>query len=313
MRLLLLAFSFLISGYVQAEEWVLLGASSVGKHYVDTSSLQRDANNTIFSVVTRVVQNDNAEWVTSMIVDCKVNTFAYASGIKLQNGQITSRFDAPKPAEPIVQDSMPDQLKKEYCVAAPPQWESLGKSSIADVYFDRNSVEQSSDGSRFKADTMVMPFNGQEETRSTVAFNCNNNTFNIVKLTKVKDGKLESVFETPQKPAQTSKVATLDTLARKFCGKPPAVMAIDTSEKEQKPEVTVPRTKAEAQCDKVLASLKSLESTIQKDFDDDGLQCKQQKSYLKQIQVISQNVKKYECAIGDLTAYAKDIQDAGCR
>jgi hypothetical protein len=296
-----MVFGLMLSFGAQAEQWKSLGASSVGKHYADIDSLQRDASGMIFSIVTRVEQTDGAQWVTHMAVDCKANTFAYTSGFKLVGGEIVSRFESPRPASQIVQDSMPDELQKEYCVSLQPQWESLGKSNIADVYYDRNSVQQNADGSRFKADTMIMPFNGQEETHSTIAFDCAADNFNIIKMTRIKDGKEEQIFEYPQQAAHTSKIATLATLAKKFCGKPPGTQA--------PPSVPQPNT----ECEKVLGTLKTLEVTIQKDFDDDGLQCKQVNAYVKQIQAINKNVKKHDCAIGDLEAYEKEIREAGCR
>jgi hypothetical protein len=223
-RLLLLA-CLLGTSHAQAEEWQFLGSSQVGEHYVDRDSLQWGDDQSTFSIVTNVIQRDASAWLTVMEIDCQKNTFAYTHGIKVQDKNVLSKFDTPRPAEPISPESMPDQLKQQYCdtgsASRLAEWESIGKSNIAEVYFDRATIRQSQDGARFVAETKVVPLdNDQEPTFSTIVFNCSDKTFTLLKLNKLKNGKLENIFDKPQPAAPVSKTATLDKLAGKFCASP---------------------------------------------------------------------------------------------
>ena len=221
MKKLLLIVAMFAVMHVQAEEWQLLGESEAGRHYVDRESLQWDTTQTIFRIMTNVQQYDDTAWLTLMEIDCQQATFAYIGGIKTQQDRILSQFDNPRPAEPISEASMPDQLRQQYCYSNDDlrlaQWESIGKSNIAEVFFDRASVRQSTDHARFVAETKVMPFKGNEETLSTLVFNCSDRTFTLLKANKLKDGKLEPIFDKPQPASPTSKTATLDKLANQFC------------------------------------------------------------------------------------------------
>jgi hypothetical protein len=116
---------------------------------------------------------------------------------------------------------MPDQLRQQYCdlYSGPnsDEWESIGKSNIAEVFFDRSAIKLNQDGTYFMAKTKVVPLNKQELTFSTIVFNCSDRTFTVTKLSKLKNGKIEHVFDKPQKPTAVSKTATLETLATRFC------------------------------------------------------------------------------------------------
>src|SRR3546814_9715569 len=105
----------------------------------------------------------------------------------------------------------------------------------------------------------------------------------MLKLNRFKDGKMEQVFDKPQPPLKTSKVATLEIVADKFCGK-------------QKTPVSA---SAAGPCVKALADMRRLELTIQKDADEGGLQCKQVQSYLKQIDAIATTSGQNECTVRD--------------
>lgn len=219
-RLLLLAVLLSVTS-LHAEEWQLLGPSEAGDHYVDRDSLTWNPAQTIFRIVTNVRLYDDSLWLTEMEIDCQQATFAYISGVKMRGNAVISRFDEPRPAEPISEESMPDQLRNQYCYSdinlQVAQWEPIGKSSIAEVFFDRTSIKQSTDKARFVAETKVVPFKGEEETLSTLVFNCSDRTFTLLKANKIKGGKLEPIFDKPQRAAPTSKTATLDKLADKFC------------------------------------------------------------------------------------------------
>jgi hypothetical protein len=208
----------------QAEEWKFLGSSQLGKHYVDRDSLHWDDNQSTFSIVTNVIQSDKSAWLTVIEIDCHQNTFTYTHGIKMQDKNVLSKFDTPRRTEPINPESMPDKLRRQYCDAdsnsAPAEWESIGKSNIAEVFFDRTSVKQSQDGDSFMAETKVVPLDNQEPTFSRILFNCSDKTFTLLRLSKLKNGKMEHVFNKPQPPTATSKTATLETLADKFCVTP---------------------------------------------------------------------------------------------
>lgn len=219
-RLLLLAAMLGITS-AHAEQWQLLGPSEAGDHYVDRDSLRWDASQSIFRIVTNVRLYDDTVWLTEMEIDCREATFAYVSGVKMQGDTILSRFDSPRPAEPISEESMPDQLRNQYCYSdielQVAQWQSIGKSSIAEVFFDRASIRQSQDHARFVAETKVVPFKGDGETLSTLVFSCRDRTFTLLKANTLKDGKLEPIFDKPQPASPTSKTATLDKLADLFC------------------------------------------------------------------------------------------------
>lgn len=214
---------FLLFGItsVHAEQWQLLGPSEAGEHYVDRDSLQWDVTQTVFKIMTNVRLYDDSVWLTDMEINCQQATYAYLSGVKMQGDAVISRFDQPKPAEPISEESMPDQLRNQYCYSNDDlklaRWESIGKSSIAEVFFDSTSIKQSTDKARFVAETKVVALKGEEETLSTLVFNCTDRTFTLLKANKIKDGKLEPIFDKPQRAEPTSKTATLDKLANKFC------------------------------------------------------------------------------------------------
>ena len=207
----------------RAEEWQALGSSQVGKHYVDRDSLHWGDDQSTFSIVTNVIQRDKSAWLTVIEIDCHQNTFTYTHGIKMQGKNVLSEFDTPRPTEPISPESMPDQLRQQYCdtYSGPNsvEWESIGKSNIAEVFFDRSSIKLNQDGTYFVAKTKVAPLDNQELTFSTIVFNCSDKTFTITRLSKLKNGKMEHIFDKPQPPTATSKTATLETLATRFCTK----------------------------------------------------------------------------------------------
>jgi hypothetical protein len=141
----------------------------------------------------------------------------------MQGEEVLSEFDTPRPTESISPESMPDQLKQQYCdtggSSGSAEWESIGKSNIAEVFFDRSSIKQSQDGARFLAKTRTVSLGNQEPTFSTIVFNCTDRTFTITRSSKLKDGKMEHIFDKPQPPTPVSKTATLETLATRFCVK----------------------------------------------------------------------------------------------
>jgi hypothetical protein len=116
----------------------------------------------------------------------------------------------------------------------------------------------------------------------------------MLKLERLRDGKVEKVFDKPQPPLETSKTATLGIVANKFCSKPAAVSSEKTA------------------CEAAMVKLHGLESKVQADVDKNALQCKQVKSYLEQIEEIRKTTQKNACAISGLDAYMQDIRTADC-
>ena len=294
----------LIAGHVWAADWQFLGASDAGTYYADRHSLKWQDKSPVFAIATNVIEKDKAEWRTVIQIDCANSTFTYLSGAKIENGKASLRFDTARSTEKILTGTMPDLLKTEYCGAratagsAPDnnivRWEPAGKSSVANVYFDRASLKQGNDG--FVIDTKVVPFNHEEETYATVSFSCKERTFTMLKLDRYRNGKLEKVFDKPQPPLQTSKMATLEIVANKFCGSSNSVTAASAQEV----------------CMRELSRLRTLENRIQQDANDGELTCSQVESYLKQIAEIGTSSRQHDCAINGLTAYAQQIKSVGC-
>lgn len=290
---------FLLAAPVWAADWQFLGASDAGAYYADRHSLQWQGGNPVFDIATNVIEKDKVQWHTVIRIDCGNSTFTYLSGAKVEGGKASLRFDTPRSTEKILAGTMPDLLKTEYCGTFSAadrkivRWEPAGKSNVANVYFDRASLKQNQDG--FVIDTKVVPFNHEEETYGTVSFSCKNDTFTMLKLDRFRGGKLEKVFDKPQPPLQTSKMATLEIVADKFCGntKKTAASATDA-------------------CVQVLASLRSLEAQIQQDADNGGLACGQVGDYLQQISDIGKATGKHDCGISGLDAYAHQIKSADC-
>lgn len=283
-----------------AADWQFLGASDAGAYYADRHSLQWQGDHPTFDIATNVIEKSKVEWQTVIRIDCGNSTFTYLSGAKVEGGKASLRFDTPRSTEKILQGTMPDLLKTEYCGTFPTdqskvvRWEPAGKSNVANVYFERASLKKNNDG--FVIDTKVVPFNHEEETYGTVAFSCKDDTFTMLKLDRLKDGKLQKVFDKPQPPLATSKMATLAIVADKFCGKPKTASS---------------DTKTDA-CIQVLASMRSLEAQIQQDADNGGLACGQVKDYLQQISDIGKATARHDCGIGGLDAYAEQIKSADC-
>lgn len=368
---LFLILSYSLNSYADdAEKWVSLGLSDIGQHEVDTNSLQWISPDSIFNITTRVIEKSQAqgnaakadtvkdkpveasqiEWVTTMTIDCKANTFSYTNGRKYDQGKLVGGFNKARPAEAIGAGSMPDQLKQAYCPVAEPaqdaenepssllavpllaeptpmdsasetivdeppagkiEWQSIGKSAIAEVFYDRKSIRRSQDGSRFIAHTKVIPFasdaNGKDAeagdiTLSTLSFDCNDHTFMVVRMSKLKDDQLVSVFDTPQPPAHTDKIATIQTLANKFC------KASDEHPTPKTPE----QLKKDTRCANTLSQVELLQNKIQQDIDDGGLLCKRVKSYVKQIQQLAKAVKRDDCPIDGMDSLAQDVKSEAC-
>lgn len=284
-----------------AADWQFLGASDSATYYADRHSLNWDSGNPVFTIATNVIEKDKVEWHTVIRIDCGINTFTYMSGARMENGKASLRFDTLRSTEKILAGTMPAMLKSEYCGSMPAsggakivRWEPAGKSSVANVYFNRESLKKNQDG--FVIDTKVVPFNHEEETYGTVSFSCSKDTFTMLKLNRLKGGKIEKVFDKPQPPLKTSKMATLEIVADKFCGK-------------QKSRLPAPGADA---CTQAVANMRTLELEIQKDADEGGLQCKQVESYLKHIDEIARTSKQHDCTITGLDAYKQQIKTAEC-
>lgn len=294
----------------QANEWQFIGDSDVGKHYLDRTSIDWEQAKTSFSILTRVTQRDSQEWLLRMQIDCKRDTYSYVNGTKTVKGEVVVKFDSPKAAEKILPDTMPDQLKSEYCEAPSDtreKWEPVGKSTIADVYFDPNTLRYSKEANVFVVETRVVPFDKNEETLSRLSFNCDDRTFNVLRMSRIKDGQAEYLFEKPQPAAATNKTATLDKLADRFCGPRESKTTENTKPMPDKKPVN------KAECEKSAQELQLLEKQIKKDAAGDGFRCKQMKSYLKQLDTLNKSVKRNNCAVADLAGYIKAVKSVGCK
>ena len=254
----------------------------------------------MFTIATNVVEKDKTEWHTVIQIDCSNGTFTYLSGAKMEGGRASLRFDTPRSTEKILASTMPDMLKTEYCGVMPVannklvRWEPAGKSTVANVYYDRSSHRQNQDG--FVIDTKVVPFSHEEETYGTVSFSCKDNTFTMLKLDRFKDGRLEKVFDKPQPPLPTSKMATLEIVAKKFCGKSKGAT---TASKDDS-------------CIQALTGMRGLETAIQQDADDDGLQCARVDGYLQEIAGVAIIIRQHDCGINGLDAYMQQVKTADC-
>ena len=286
-----------LSPAVHAADWQFLGVSSAGEHFVDPATLQWEADRKSFNIATRVVVEDGSEWQTAMEIACAENRFRYLRGKQMRGDQTLVNFDKPREQEPINAGSMPDQLQKEYCRVADRKdiaWQALGKSEIATVYYDPASVRQNPERTHFKVDTRVQPFKGDEQTFSSLSFDCSAQTFTVLRLSKTVEGRVEQIFDRPQQATPTSKTATLSTLAGKFCGKPGA------------------QAPAPSACDRTLDKLKALEAQVQYDFDQGELQCQRAEVYLKDLNEVSVEVERLHCAVADLPGYMQAVRQAAC-
>ena len=285
---------------VMAADWQFLGASDTGAYYADRRALKWETDQPVFTIATNVIEKDKTEWHTVIRIDCGNSTFTYMRGARLQDGKTGLMFDTPRPTEKILEGTMPHLLKSEYCGAMSAsgasivRWEPAGKSNVANVYFDRASHKQNKVGCVI--DTKVVPFVHEEENYGTVSFSCTDDTFTMLKLNRFKGGKMEQVFDKPQPPLKTSKMATLEIVADKFCGK-------------QKTPVA---SAAADPCVKALADMRRLELAIQKDADEGGLQCKQVQSYLQQIDAVATTSRQHDCTISGLDAYRQQVKTADC-
>ncbi len=290
-RLIIAIVPLLTATSLQAAEWQPLGSSDVGQHFVDKNTLTWDQDKTAFSIATRVVQKDSAEWLTTLRIDCKTGTFAYLRGSESRNGEVMTHFEEPRPFEKIQPQSMPYQLSEDYCAATRPEqergWQVLGSSRIADVSFDHASVRKNKEGTRFIADTRVIPFDKSEETLSTLSFDCNKRTFTVMKMSKLKNGEVEHIFDKPQAPTSIDKTETLATLADRVCAPSKA-------------------------CTEIFTKLKSIESAVQASYENDTLSCREVKSSVQKVEALNKDVKKHHCPITRLDDYMQQLKQADC-
>lgn len=122
---LLSACLWLMINAAHAEQWVEAGQSSVGKHYVDPSSVTRNPELQQVSVMTRVDEANGGRWLTSMLIECQQHRFSYQHGYHLDAaGKQSFKFDAPRASEPITQPRC--QINYSSSIAA-----GWGKARIA--------------------------------------------------------------------------------------------------------------------------------------------------------------------------------------
>jgi hypothetical protein len=294
-----LAFAMLLlAGQAQAADWQFVGSNNTGKYYIDRSSV-RWLSTQSFTIMTNVMQRDEAELQTQIKIECGQDTYTYMHGRETRKDKVISKFDKPRQPEAIVAGSMPHELKAEYCDAPDTRqatWESIGKSKISEVFYDKSSIKQSSDGERFVADTKVVPFDNKEQTYSRMLFNCTEKTFIVLRLSKQKDGKQQQIFDKPQPPTPTSKTATLDKLANLYCGKAPQP-AVNASEQA---------------CSEALEIVQAMEEQIRADIAGGGMRCGQLDSYLQSIRDVQEVVQQYQCPIDGLDSFSQEIRAAGC-
>lgn len=305
MKRLLLMLLAMISVQAQAAAWQFLGASDAGQHYVDAATLEWANDRTSFSIATKVVEQGSEQWLTTLSISCQGGRFAYLGGRHVRNGKTLAHFKDPRPEEPISKGSMPDQLHQEYCRPADRKdiaWQVVGKSEIATVYFDPASIRQHPDRTHFKVDTRVQPFVGKKQTFSSLSFDCNANTFAVLRMSQGANGEIEQLFDKPQRPMPTSSTATLGMLAARYCAKPGAAKYAGQP----------PQKAGSGACERELAKLKSIEAQVQYDFDNNALQCTRAESYLKQLRSISAAVTRLHCEVADLLGYMQTVKQAGC-
>ena len=295
---MLLGTSTLLAGEAVAADWQFVGSNATGKYYIDRSSVHW-LSAQAFTILTNVIQRDEAELQTQIRIDCADSRYTYLNGRETRGDQVLSSFDKPRPPEAIVQGSMPHELKSEYCDApdtSEAKWSAIGKSKISEVFYDEASVKQSSDGERFVVDTKVVPFDHQGLTYSRMLFNCGEKTFIVLRLSRQKAGKQEQVFDKPQPPTPTSKTATLDKLANLYCGKAPA------------PSVNA----SEQACAEALSIVQAMEQQIRTDVAAGGMRCHQMDNYLESVRNLQAVVTQYQCPIDGLDSFSQEIRDAGC-
>ena len=302
-----LSLILLFAGFsANAEQWELAGESSAGKHYVDHASVVRAPVGHLFSAQTKVEQADASVWITTLQVDCKTHCFSYLKGVQLKNGKQVVRFDAPRAEEAISPGSLPDLLQQRYCEQAPhavrpTQWEVVSNSNTGEVALDRASLHASSSGADssqvFTVNTRVKPFNKNEQTLSTLQFDCVQQTFRVLQAQRVRDGKTESLFDTPQPSAPVSKSATTQHLAKAVCSPSPKQARNPFQEDA---------------CKVALNELQALEGKVQADVDANALYCDAMQQYLDQLSRIAETVEKNHCAIHRLDEYQRQIRAAGC-
>lgn len=302
-----LCLTLLLAGFsVNAEQWELAGESSAGKYYIDHASVVRAPTGYLFSAQTRVEQADASVWITTLQVDCKTHRFSYLKGVQLKDGKQVVRFDAPRAEEAISPGSLPDLLQQRYCeqappAARPPQWEVVSNSNTGEVALDRASLHPSSNGPDsgqvFTVNTRVKPFNKNEQTLSTLQFNCAQQTFRVLQAQRVRDGKTESLFDTAQPSAPVGKSATAQQLAKAVCSPAPKQARNPFQEDA---------------CKATLNELQVLEGRVQADVDANVLYCDAMQQYLDQLAHIAEAVEKNHCAIHKLDEYQRQIRAAGC-
>lgn len=306
-----------------AEQWVEAGQSSVGKHYVDPSSVTRNPELQQVSVMTRVDEANGGRWLTSMLIECQQHRFSYQHGYHLDAaGKQSFKFDAPRASEPITAASLPDQLQQQYCTGLAqgqdsplqpsqsqlsqslpsktqsyqPQWQLVGNSNTGEVSFDQNSLRGGESG-LWTVHARVKPFNKNEQTLSTISLDCRANTFSLLQAQRIHDGKSESLFDKPQPMAPLAKSATAKQLAAAIC-QPQAKTARNPFQDDT--------------CKGLQGELQALENRVQADVDADALYCDTMSKYLDQLARLGHAVEQNHCAIHGLEQYQREIRAVGC-
>ncbi|WP_137718806.1 surface-adhesin E family protein [Methylobacillus flagellatus] len=296
-------------------DWQAVGKSVAGEYFIDPDTVQMQPEQRSFTIMTRVVQADGGVWNTQMQVDCANKQYRYLRGGRTFNKREFDRFDQPQSVQAIAADSLPDQLRQAYCEAAAasaqadaspasnsaePQWELLATSKQGEVYFDPASLLRSTDQQAFRINTRVIKPAEQETSLSTLSFDCASDTFRILSLSQIRQGKPVQVFGRAQAPVPTSRTETLGRLSDMFCAKAAALPASSAA--------TI-----SSACQQQMDKLKKLEVTIQKAVDSGKLACSQSMAFIQDLQGIAQHVRQQQCPVGDLSEYIQSVGEVECR
>ncbi|MCB5191687.1 hypothetical protein LG198_13190 [Methylobacillus arboreus] len=143
----------------RSTQWEIVSNSNTGEVAFDRASLQQHTAHE-FTVNTRVKPfNKNEQTLSTLRLDCSLNTFKLLQAQKMRDGKTEALFDKPQPAAPVNKSATVQQLARAICSppakpARNPFQDDACKGILNDLQSLEKRVQADVDASALYCDTM---------------------------------------------------------------------------------------------------------------------------------------------------------------